>query len=1427
MAIKKLTDVINGTESVKTTNTGVRKLSEVAKEKGWELPKEEVEINIQPSKTIDYTENTLKSNLDTASKNAGEKLNTLVQKRQELSNKILSEKGINGVLPTKEEANAVLGRPTISADNKTSLEKAKTLDASDRAYEYVKTAYEVNKLPEIQPYIQEANTALSDRNKALYELNKYQVENSDVSLYDKTIGRALEAIKSNLGAFDKGKTIIIDENGEEKYLPTKSNMWNQKVSNSYENEITKFLGDVLYHGTKIGSANLANIVIPGAGTAAYWSSMAADNYHEAKVEGYDDKSAALYSMIDTGLEYLTGKFLGSATKGLTGGKDSEVSKTIKNFLLNKGLKSELLTNFISNATSEGLEEFVQEYLGEINRKLTLEKNIGDLSNILTDEQIFNNALYSAAVGAATGGTLGGKVAVNENSVETNGLNSNINEETNAEEKNTQTNANTNINEKTGQNMSENESESVINFQEKNNNDYDVQKFEKSIDNAINNKYSKTNTYLGKVTNSIANKIKTLLGVNVENRIHTLSDFDIRHMINQHGNPIKEALKGQIAITKEDIKNIPNIINSPDDIVKGTDNKLGNTIRYIKKYNDNTTIVVEVVPNNSNALVIKTMWKKPSTLINSIAPDSTSETKGSDISSTYMSNSTTNDSQSQISGVLPTNSISKTNENMTRSQVRKNVIQENRELATKYLTDSANWKDKALIRHKTNTMKRNLRDMMPQVQADSIYREYFQPISKNNALMEKEINKYNEKLKNLKLSNDESIAVQMLGEKKYNPETKLTDKEVSDFIQKKKLDYNKISNSVETFRQTYDELFTKVNEVLKENGLKEIEYRKGYFPHFTEQHGKTIIGKMAEKLGWKFKDNKLPTDIAGMTEFFTPNKKWAAFTQHRTGDYTDYNALKGFDNYVRGAMNIIYHTEDIQKLRALENEIRYQHSEKGLQQEIDKINDNEEISYEEKQELIDSKFKDYNNELANFVTNLRDYTNNIAGKKSSLDRSVENLMGRKSYTVLDNVNSRVSANMVGGNIASALTNFIPLTQAWSQISTKNMLKAAAQTISNSINDDGFIDKSTYLTNRINQADKLYKTKLEKIGETLTSVFEGIDSVTSQTIVRGKYLQNIENGMSEIEALNNADEFAKDVMAGRSLGDQPTIFNSKSPITKLFTAFQLEVNNQYSYMFKDLPKDLKDKGLGMLVMAFFKMFIGAWLYNKASEEITGRKSAFSPIDIIKESYETVTNDNLSVYNKLSDVAKNISQELPFTSGVMGGGRLPINGAIPKIETTVEALATLADKDKTKDSKKTAGKNLINELKKPLFYILPPFGGGQAKKTVEGLEMYTHDTPGSYTASGRLRFPAETDALSVAQNALFGQYASKEARNYLNNNATPLTEKQQKEFKELNIPIETYRSIRKGLAQYKKKQEKIDYINKLKNINYNQKQILIKNL
>lgn len=950
-------------------------------------------------------------------------------------------------------------------------------------------------------------------------------------------------------------------------------------------------------------------------------------------------------------------------------------------------------------------------------------------------------------------------------------------------------------------------------------------------------------FLGRISDALSTKINSLLNnsgrfsqkYETKDTNIVISSDNIEHIYNHHGS---EKMPGQIDVTPENLSKYVDVVSNPDYIGLSSQLSRGNTptLYFTKKING-YSVAVEVLSTKKQLYpqsyyVFDSNSKEYTDFIKNNKLKKAWDVESGDFKSSDINvqddtsaaftdnNDTTKPKKSQVAPLSSQYSMQQNRKNDTKAPITRenNEINENiekkediltprqkktreyREQAKKFVYDTINWKDKGLFNQKFNTMKRNLRDIAGVVTGDRIYEEYFAPISKHNATIERQITKYNDKIKTLKLTNNESTAVQMLGELKYNPQTTLRAKEVNDFIQKHKLNRSKIGKAVEIFRKTYDELFAKVNEVLKEQGYKEIDYRKGYFPHFNEEHGKTIIGKFAEKLGWTFRSGNLPTDIAGLTDEFKPGKKWTSFSQRRTGDITDYNALKGFDNYVRGAMQVIYHTEDIQKLRALENEIRYQHSDKGLQEKLDKILLDDSLYEEEREDQIEYALKDYNNQLGNFVTNLRDYTNNLAGKKSALDRSTEQLAGRKIYNTMDNITRRVSANMVGGNVASAFTNFIPLTQAWSQISTKNMLKSMGTSIMNSITKtDNIIDKSDYLTSRTKQADKLFKTGLQKVTDKAGIIFEAIDHFTSETIVRGKYYENLKKGMSETEAIKNADEFAKDVMAGRSQGDAPTVFNSKSPIVKLFSAFQLEVNNQYGYMFKDLPVAVKNEGIGKLIFAFLKMFLGAWLYNKLAESITGRKSAFSPIDIIGESVEIATNDRLDFFTKGTKITKNISEEIPFVGGLLGGGRIPISSAFPDTETTFRSASNLFKDDK----RDKAIKDLSKELSKPLIYIVLPFGGGQLKKTYEGLSMFYNDKEikGNYRTNGDLNYPVANTLPKKIQAGLFGKYASSEAREYYDNGGKDyLGKNQQKQYQALKIPISDYWEIKSNISKIK---------------------------
>jgi hypothetical protein len=91
--------------------------------------------------------------------------------------------------------------------------------------------------------------------------------------------------------------------------------------------------------------------------------------------------------------------------------------------------------------------------------------------------------------------------------------------------------------------------------------------------------------------------------------HGLSRHGIRHMLKSHGDVSKEAARGQIAITRDDIKRIPEIIaNSHHAQHAGKNAQALATIRYFYDGPDGTTTVLEEVRTGRKTLVAMQMIK---------------------------------------------------------------------------------------------------------------------------------------------------------------------------------------------------------------------------------------------------------------------------------------------------------------------------------------------------------------------------------------------------------------------------------------------------------------------------------------------------------------------------------------------------------------------------------------------------------------------------------------------------------------------------------------------------------------------------------------------------------------------------------------------------------------------------------------------------
>lgn len=693
-----------------------------------------------------------------------------------------------------------------------------------------------------------------------------------------------------------------------------------------------------------------------------------------------------------------------------------------------------------------------------------------------------------------------------------------------------------------------------------------------------------------------------------------------------------------------------------------------------------------------------------------------------------------------------------------------------------------------------TMERNSYDIFGKnnrAYAEQLNDEYFTPVHKAVADRTNYVNTMRQQVADLHLSKHESALVQMALEGRNdvaaeyikNNKIKVTSK-----LQKN------VADGVATFQAIYKELYDSLNETLLSNGMEPVRARKNYAPHFVKDKPDTLLSRIRYSFGWgKDSSVNIGTDIAGITDDFKPGKKWFGNLLQREGELTDYDAVAGFDRYIETAGDVIFLTDSVQQLRSLEDALRYRLSDEGTKEKVNQIRNDRSLNALERHQKIQDAYdsntdniqKLYNQKkqgMGGYVSNLHEYINNLAGKKARADRGWEEMIGRQMYTVAKNVEGRVAANMIAMNPGSWITNFIPITQATGEVSTANLIKAMRDTVKSAVKDDGFTDGSVFLTNR-EGTQLLDRTLTRKISDLAGMPMEAIDHFASNVVTRAKYLQNIQDGMGLQEAFDNADAFAANLMADRSKGAQPTAFNSVNPIRKVFTMFQLEVNNQLSYLFKDLPR--AKQSVPKLAWAYTKVFTGAYLFNAVYHQLTGRDSAFDPIGMIADAFgfDPFDDDDKDKKKKSGvdialDLGKNVAEQVPFVGGLLGGGRVPISAAFPDFGKLIEEHENGYDKKRIAlDAAKSAANSAA--------YLLLPFGGGAVKKALEGAA--TVYAGGSYSLDKNgekiLQFPTYGQSpRDWAQAMLFGKSSLKTAQEWADDDYNSLNADETKVFEEL---------------------------------------------
>lgn len=754
-------------------------------------------------------------------------------------------------------------------------------------------------------------------------------------------------------------------------------------------------------------------------------------------------------------------------------------------------------------------------------------------------------------------------------------------------------------------------------------------------------------------------------------------------------------------------------------------------------------------------------------------------------------------------------------------------------ATELIKDSDNWKDsRGNLGLQIHTPERVLRKVMGDTaETEAIYQAYFAPVLKHDAEAIRWENTQRERLKGIMegLSHEDSVYIHMKNRAELSPKNEAMQKQLSDYVKenKSKIHFKQAESAMQKLYEMTSEMHPQVSEAGVRNGYAPLEFRQKYIPSLTPTKEGKWYNRILRKVGVETMMDELPTEIAGRTEDRRPGRQYAGFYNQREGINTEFDAFKAMDNYISGASNAIFHTDDIQNLRVLEDAIRSKYSDEGSRAELEAIRKDPDINIEDKEQKISKIWERNSGTLPSFPSWIAEYTNILAGKKSRTDRSAEQMFGRGLYRAMSDIEGKVAANMVGGNLSTAISNFIPLAQGSGEVRYSSMMRAMLDYGADlAKKNPAFHEDSDFLTNR-RGSERVIKTKLQKASDAAGWTMNAIDNLSSEVMVRARYLDNVEKRhMSTEAALQEADRWAAGLIGDRARGAKPVIMESKSPLIKAFTMFQLEVMNQYDHLFGDIPHNLRTQGRSKAQIAagtaaaLLQVFVMSHLFNDAREKLTGSRGAFDPIEMVNDFVGRLTGYALpnifdllgemmgdgideddfraekseTAWDNVTATAQDIASNIPFVSGPLGSlagagnSRLPIQSVIPSIANIATAQG--------EDARSMA---VIKELSKPLYGFLLPFGGLQAKKTVEGAATMFAGGSYSYDKKGEkiLQFPTYGQKpADWAQALLFGKSSSDEARAWRESGYETLNAEETKVFDTLSKSADNDPEARKNI-------------------------------
>jgi hypothetical protein len=454
----------------------------------------------------------------------------------------------------------------------------------------------------------------------------------------------------------------------------------------------------------------------------------------------------------------------------------------------------------------------------------------------------------------------------------------------------------------------------------------------------------------------------------------------------------------------------------------------------------------------------------------------------------------------------------------------------------------------------------------------------------------------------------------------------------------------------------------------------------------------------------------------------PLTSFVSFAKKRLGNKTKYDAIRGFLDYIPAAS---YATE----IDPMITTVR----QWGKDIEATAKVQNVEIG----------QLKNYLNEYANSLTNTR---------VSEFDKVFNHLEATKLLlSTAHLVSNMVKRNLLVGNISTLVAQSGNIVNGFAY--TKGyMIPGMAKTMRELFSKKALSNQSPYLRERgfAKEYRRLDNRILSQPINFVNWLTETVDMTVSKSMWNAAYMQGIARKMSKADAIRYADDITRKSTAGRGVGEMPLIYQGK--LFNIALPFQLEVV-QTLQVYPDVISK-RD------IMGVMSVLVAAYAMNYIYKETRGSTVTLDLLGALDDA----TEKDLTPAQRVGRVTGELLTNIPLGQTIASSESLfPKYGGEKSLlgfKTDLYSREKLfGEQDPTR-----FGEGLLigKAIQEPQYFLLPPFGGAQIKKTQTAIKALRE---GQVETEGRTAFTINPD--NVWQNlktALFGVYTSPEGRRYI---------------------------------------------------------------